>query len=98
MKSFWFTLSDKGFELLKQINESPREFRDHNFRSLEDFKKSDEFINGHRTEESFKKRNFCDLHDLDELFEHELIECDGESWHITYVTSNFGKKMLKENS
>ena len=27
---------------------------------------------------------------------YSLVECDGESWHITYELTDFGKEMIKQ--
>jgi hypothetical protein len=97
-----FEISDKSFEILKEIKKAKSaEFRDYQFESLEDFKKSDKFVkegDGMCTEAWFKRRNFCDRKDLDDLFENGLIDDDGESWHITYVVTERGKKIIEKYS
>ena len=96
-----FEISDKAFELLKAIDEAGEaEFRDSEYKSLEDFKKSPDFNpaeSGFRTEKWFKARNFCDLKDLDELISRDLIDTHEMAWHQTWVVSPFGKEILKKN-
>ena len=93
-----FSISYQSYHQLKEIEKAGyAEFRDNQYDSLEEFKNSEEFKSGLRTEEWFKIRNFCDLKDLSELIEYNLIETDGMSWHMTYAVSEFGKKILKEN-
>ena len=71
------------------------EYRDHEWDTLEDFKKSDVFLDGKRTEEWFLERNFGGTYYLiDDLFDHGLVEIDGESWHLTYFVTNLGKTVL----
>ena len=98
------TISEKSFELLKQIEKAGfAEFRDSEYESLEQFKKSDLFNSEAagdrlRDEEWFRARNFCDLCDLDELIKNDFIDIgDGMAWHPTYEVSELGKKILKEN-
>lgn len=98
-----FEISEKSFETLKAINEAgSAEFRDTEHESLEAFKKSDEYsgdedVDGIRSERWFKVRNFCDHKDCDELLNYGLIDSDGESWHITYILTPFGKQVLEMN-
>ena len=92
-----FSISYQSYHLLKEIEKAGyAEFRDNEYNSLEEFKNSEEFKSGKRTEEWFKDRNFCDYKDLTELIENNLIDHgDGMSWHLTYYVSEFGKKILK---
>jgi hypothetical protein len=96
-----FEISDKSFELLKEIEKAGEaEFRDSEYKSLEDFKKSSEFSSeesGFRTEKWFKARNFCDLKDMEELIAHDLVDIHGMAWHQTWVVSPFGKEILEKN-
>lgn len=93
-----FEISDKSFELLKAIDKAGEaEFRDSEFTSLEAFKNSPEFSteeSGFRTEKWFKARNFCDLKDLEELRERDLLDIHPMAWHMTYIISPFGKEVL----
>jgi hypothetical protein len=92
-----FEISEEAFSLLKKINKSgSAEYRDIEWVTLEDFKKSYEFIDGIRTEEWFLNRNFGGTgYLLDELIKYGLVESDGMSWHLTYLVSSFGKEILK---
>lgn len=90
-----FEISLKSFQLLQAIQITGyAEFKDHNVRSLEDFKKTNDFISGFTTEHHFKQRNYCDIQDLDELIENHLIEYDDDAHHVTYVVTEFGKRIL----
>ena len=93
-----FEINEDSFNLLKKINENGyAEYRDHEWNTLEDFKKSDHFLNGVRTEEWFLKRNFGGTaYLLDDLIGYGLIESDGESWHLTYIVSKLGEKILEK--
>jgi hypothetical protein len=96
-----FEISDKSFELLKAIHEAGMaEFRDSEYRSLEAFKTSKDFNpekGAFRSEEWFKARNFCDIQDLEELIERNLIDVDGMSWHQTWIVSKFGEEVLEKH-
>ena len=93
-----FSISYQSYHLLKEIEKARcAEFRDPEYSSIEEFRESEEFKSGLRTEEWFKARNFCDYKDLTELIENDLIDIDVMSWHLTYCVSEFGKKILKEN-
>ena len=91
-----FEINEDSFNLLKTIDKMGfAEYRDHEWDTLEDFKKSDIFLDGKRTEEWFLERNFGGTYYLiDDLFEHGLVESDGESWHLTYFVTNLGKTVL----
>jgi hypothetical protein len=91
-----FEVNEDSFNLLKTIDEiGSAEYRDHEWDTLEDFKKSDVFLNGTRTEEWFLERNFGGTYYLiDDLIGHGLVESDGESWHLTYVVTNLGRTVL----
>ena len=91
-----FEVNEDSFNLLKTINEiGSAEYRDHEWDTLEDFKKSDVFLDGKQTEEWFLARNFGGTaYLLDDLVEHGLVESDGESWHLTYVVTNLGRTVL----
>ena len=91
-----FEVNEDSFNLLKKISEKGcAEYRDHEWDTLEDFKKSDKFLNGVRTEEWFLERNFGGTaYLLDDLIKYGLIESDGESWHLTYIVTEFGKEVL----
>ena len=91
-----FEVNEDSFNLLKTIDEmGSAEYRDHEWDTLEDFKKSDVFLDGKQTEEWFLARNFGGTaYLLDDLVEHGLVESDGESWHLTYVVTNLGRTVL----
>ena len=93
------SLSDEAFELLKLIKkERYAEYRDIQYQRLEDFKRGDEFKNNRRTAESFLARNTGGTYYLiSELLKHNLIEMDSDSWHSTYIISEFGEDVLSKN-
>lgn len=100
MKKITFEISDEAFNLLTKLNAA--EYRDTEFRTLEDFKNSEEYKSGKKTEEWFLKRNYGGtLYLICELEEYGLVEqdyiTDCESWHITYIVSEFGKKILDKS-
>ena len=92
-----FEISKDALELLKQINEKgSAEYRDLEWTTLDAFKRSEVFLEGRRTEEWFLERNFNGTSYLiEELYNYGLVDNDGESWHLTYVVSGFGKEVLK---
>jgi hypothetical protein len=91
-----FEVNEDSFNLLKTIDEmGSAQYRDHEWDTLEEFKKSDVFLNGTHTEEWFLTRNFFGtFYLIDDLFEYGLVEIDGESWHLTYFVTNLGKTVL----
>lgn len=93
-----FEISDASFEYLLKIEKAGyAEFRDNEFDSLEDFKKSKLFLEGIRNEDWFISRNFCDYKDIQELSEYGLIDDgDRDAWHLTYYVSKFGKEVLSK--
>ncbi len=97
MKKITFEISDEAFNLLKKLNAA--EYRDTEFETLEDFKNSEEYKSGKKTEEWFLNRNYGGtLYLIRELEECDLVEHDCESWYITYIVSEFGKKILDKSS
>lgn len=99
MKTIRFQITDEAFDLLKQINkEGYAEYRDTRYETLEEFKNSDEYDISIRTEEWFLNRNFNGTLKLAlELSNYGLIENDFDSWHKTYIVSDFGKEILNNN-
>jgi hypothetical protein len=94
-----FEISDSHFDLLKKIdNEKFVEYRDTEYETLEEFKDSDVFKNGLKDENWFLKRNGDGTYHLtSELESYGLIESDGDSWHLTYILTEFGKKVVNDN-
>lgn len=89
-------ISDKSIELLKRIKEHKGwvEFKDAQFDSLEEYKQTDAFKAGIDTEQRFFNRNFCEQKDLKELICAQFIEHNMDSWTLTYVLTDLGKKVL----
>ena len=97
MKTITFQISDEAFELLTKIGSGGAEYRDTEYNTLEDFKNSNEYKIGLRTEEWFLNRNFGGTyHLIHELSRYGLVESDGMSWNLTYVLTDLGKQALKQ--
>jgi hypothetical protein len=97
MKTITFQISDEAFELLTKIGNGAAEYRDTKYNTLEDFKNSDEYKTGFRTEEGFLDRNFGGTyHLIDELSRYGLVDLDEMSWHLTYILTDLGKQALKQ--
>jgi hypothetical protein len=95
---FTFEISDAAWEFLKNLEGKFAEYRDDEWKTLEEFKESVSFKAGRRTEESFLSRNHGGtLYLIEELLRSNLVEDDGERCHLTYIVSDFGKKILKAN-
>jgi len=91
-----FEISDEAFDLLKKFGDGHAEYRDTEYSTLEDFKKSETFTHKVRDEQWFLKRNFNGTyHLIPELTKYGLVELDYDSWHKTYFVSDFGKEILK---
>jgi len=96
MKSLTFNISEEAFNLLKEIEKRPAEYRDREFRNLDEFKNSD--LAKIKSDEHFLNRNNGGTYYLiEELESSGLVESDGESWHLTYVITWFGREILKNN-
>lgn len=99
-----FTISDESFDLLIKIGDAGcAEYRDTNYISLEHFKerhtefKDEEVLNSMC--QSFLKRNFGGtLHLLNELISKNLIDNDNDSFHLTYVLSDFGREIYERRT
>ncbi len=88
-------ISDKAIDILKQIKKAGQaEFRDSQYESLEAYKESYGFKQGINTEKHYWTRNFCQLKDLKELECAGFIEHNLDSWHITFVVTELGDKVL----
>jgi hypothetical protein len=97
MKTITFQISNEAFELLQKIGNGTAEYRDTEYNTLEDFKNSDKYKTGLRTEEWFLNRNFNGTyHLIDELSSYGLVDSDRMSWHLTYILTDLGKQALKQ--
>ena len=97
MKKITFEISDEAFDLLMKIGDGAAEYRDNEFTTLQEFKQSDIYKTILKTEEWFLERNYGGtLYLIDELSGYGLVESDGESWNLTYVLTDFGKEILKQ--
>jgi hypothetical protein len=97
MKTLQFQISDEAFELLKQIKQEwGAEYRDFDYKTLDEFKQSNDFKRGILTESQFLNRNFNGTFYLIlELQKYNLVEIDDNSYHSTYILTDFGKEILK---
>lgn len=93
-----FNLSDQALQLLKDIkNKGYAEYRDNNHNTVEDFLISNDHLVHKRSLESFLDRNFNGTyHLIAELSGYNLVDSDEDSWHPTYVLTEFGKEVLKQ--
>lgn len=95
MKKLTFEISDDSYNLLIKIGDGCAEYRDSEFLNLEKFKESEIFLSGLRTEEWFLNRNFGGtLFLIQELVDLGLACEDNDSWHLTYVLTDFGKTIF----
>ena len=93
-----FEISEAAFNLLKEIEKvGYAEYRDPEFENLEEYfkkVKDSDFL----TKEEFLSRNFGGTYYLvDGLLKFNLIESDSMSWHTTFVVTEIGKEILKQN-
>ena len=96
MKTLTFQISDEAYELLCKIGNGGAQYRDSEYERVEDFLNSDIFKNGIRTEEYFLNRNFGGtFYLIDELLKYGLVKSDGQSWHLTFILTSFGKEIIK---
>jgi hypothetical protein len=98
MKTLSFDISDEAFDLLNNIHDfGVAEYRDIQYKSIEDFKLSLEYSNGFMSTDSFLKRNFGGTYYLiPELLEFGLVDIDNMCWHTTYILTNFGKYIISK--
>ena len=96
---FEIEISDAAFKLLKDIEKKGHaEYRDTEYRTLEDFKNSEEYKSGSRTIEWFESRNFFGTYYLiPELTRYNLVDNDFDAWHLTYEITDIGKEMIGKN-
>lgn len=97
-----YEIPDEAIELLKKIkNSGGAEFRDSEYENVEEFKKSSMYgtpLDGAkiRDEAYFFRRNFCNKDELNPLVKYNLIDCDGESWNLTYIVTEIGDEVLEQ--
>jgi len=91
-------ISDDAFELLKDNRNKYLEYRDSEYETLEDFKKSDLFTALGKTEEWFLSRNSNGtLYLIKELEKYDLVDTCLNSWHSTFYVTELGKKFIEQN-
>jgi hypothetical protein len=93
---FEIEISDAAFELLKKIhNIGYAEYRDPEYSSIEEFKKSEDYKKSDRSVEWFKHRNFDGtLYLIYELCRYNLVENDFDAWNKTFKISGLGEELL----
>jgi hypothetical protein len=92
-------IDNDSLEVLKKMHDvGYAEFRDYEFNNLEEFKNSDEFKSGLRSEDWFLARNFCDQKLLEPLIRTNCIDQDYDAWHTTFIVTDFGKTVLRQIS
>lgn len=93
-------ISEEAYDLLKKMkNDGCFEYRDSEFDTLEDFKKSTLFSENIRSEDWFLERNGGGtLYLISELEEYDLVENNFDSWHLTYKISKLGIKLIEQNN
>lgn len=95
-----FKISQPAWELLLSLNDTVNyaEYRDTEYTTLEEFKSSDGFKEGRRTEEWFLNRNHDGtLYLMEELADYDLVENDYDAWHLTYKISKRGRSIIFQN-
>tara|TARA_R110000772_G_scaffold2410_4_gene8593 strand:- start:65864 stop:66199 length:336 start_codon:yes stop_codon:yes gene_type:complete len=93
-----FEISDEAYDLLIKIGEEKWiEYRDR-YSDVEEFKKHSGYPDGINTVEKFLSRNHNGTQGLAwELCDHNLIDSDENSWHTTFVLTDFGKETLSKH-
>ena len=92
-----FELTDEQYDHLLKIREKGfAEYRDTEYETLEDFKKSEIFQeSGVRNEGWYLKRNFNGTLQLSyKLYDMGLLTINDMSWHTTYVLSDLAENCL----
>lgn len=89
-----FEISNEAYNLLYKIKEEGNvEYRDTEYETLEDFRKSD---NTSMSVDSYLSRNAGGtFYLIDELLKYNLIDNNYDAWHLTYVLTEFGKEITK---
>lgn len=97
MRKFTFELTEEAYQLLLSIKkEGYAEYRDPRYENLEEFKND---VNNYMSDDSFLDRNHNGTYYLiSELLKYNLVDSDGESWHITYILTDFGKELVSDAS
>jgi hypothetical protein len=89
----------ESWEILKKLEkEGYLEYRDSEFPNLESFKGSDLYTSGRRDIDWYLNRNSDGtLYLTENLIEYGLIDSDYDAWHMTYILTDLGKNLLKNN-
>lgn len=92
-----FEISEEAYELLKRLDKGHAEYRDSEYATVEQFKKSSlfEHLNEEEAIKLFLDRNTGGTYYLiPELEMNGLVEMDTDCWHETYVITDLGKRIL----
>jgi uncharacterized membrane-anchored protein YjiN (DUF445 family) len=97
MRKFTFELSEEAYQLLLSIKkEGYAEYRDPRYENLEEFKND---IDNYISVDSFLDRNHNGTYYLiSELLKYNLVDTSDDSWHITYILTDFGKELVSDAS
>ena len=99
MKTLQFKISDAAYDFLLEIKQLKNvEFNDIQYPTLEDFKKSNDYLTNFKTTEQYLLSN-CNgrYHLIKELENCGLVEIDENSWKPTYKLTFFAKCILSSN-
>lgn len=96
---FTIEITEEALDLLIKIGEEGyAEYRDNEYPTLEDFKKSNIFLEGRKDENWFLQRNFGGTyHLIEQLEKNHLVDFDLDCWNTTYCLSKFGKTIYERN-
>lgn len=94
---FEIEISDDAYDLLGNIHKNGcAEYKDTDIPSINSFMSSDEYTNGNKTVDWYKKRNFGGTYYLtEELLKYNLIYTYLDTWHTTFKVTEFGKEVLQ---
>jgi hypothetical protein len=96
MRKITFEISEEAYQLLLSIRVGYAEYRDILYESLEEFKK---YSDTYMSDESFLNRNHNGTYYLiGELQKYNLVENNIDSWHPTYILTDFGKEMVSKET
>lgn len=93
-----FEISEDAYDLLLKISKEAAEYRDPEFKTLEEFRKAnaENAEPFRRTDEWFLNRNTNGTYYLiEELERCGLVQDDDRAWHMSYGISPFGKEILQ---
>ena len=98
MVTIEFEISDEAYDLLLKIDKAKWiEYRDR-YNDVEEFKEHSGYPDGINTVERFLSRNHNGTQGYAwELCENNLIDTDDNSWHTTFIMTDFGKETISKH-